>query len=162
MHVQLTQEVIELITAADSSKVLATIDEQGVPHVTIEQSLHVGDDGNLHYLEPLETSRANRNLVGSIWFDRTVAIAIRGKDGRIFQIKGKPLKAVITGELFQRHYSALREQHGDVDLAAVWIIEPQEVTEETFVTLQTNEEAQRPFFRHLDRLAKPHQEGILS
>lgn len=160
MAVQLSQELIDLIEAPDTSKVLATVDAKGLPHVTVEQSLHVGEDGNLHYLEPLETSRANRNLVSSLWFDRAVSIGVRGKSGRAFQIKGKPVKALITGALFQRHYSALREKLGDVDLAAVWIIEPQEVTDETFVTRQVKEEAQRPFFRHLDRLTKTHQEGF--
>lgn len=162
MAVQLPQELIDLIEERDTSRVLATVDEKGVPHVTVEQPLHVGEDGNLHYLELLESSRANRNLVSSIWFDRSVSIGVQGKSGRSFQIKGKPVRALITGSLFQQHYVAIREQLGDVDLAAVWVIEPQEVTDETFTTRQAREETQRPFFRHLDRLAKPSQEGVSS
>lgn len=160
MAVQLSKEVIELIEDRETSKVLATVDETGAPHVVVKQSLHVGSDGNLHYLELLESSRTNRNLVRSIWFDRPVAIAIHGKSGRSFQIKGRPTKAHITGPLFQQHYIAVRGRLDDVDLAAVWVIEPHEIIDETFATRQAWEEAQRPLFRHLDRLAKTSEEGV--
>lgn len=160
MAVQLSQELINLVEDRETTKVLATVDEAGVPHMVVEQSLHVGKDGNLHYLELLESSRTNRNLVSSIWFDRPVSIVVQGKSGRAFQIKGKPVKALITGSLFQQHYIAVRERLGDVDLAAIWVIEPQEVTDETFSTRQAKQETQRPFFRHLDRLAKPTEEGV--
>lgn len=162
MALQLSQELIDLIEDPATRKVLATVDEDGIPHVVVKQSLHVGGDGRLHYLELLESSRTNRNLVRSLWFDRPVAIAVQGSDGRSFQIKGIPVKTHITGPLFQQHYVAVRQRLGDVDLAAVWVIEPQEVIDETFAIRQAREEAARPFFRHLDRLAKPFPEGVAS
>lgn len=154
MAVQLNQEIIDLFADSETTKILATVDEFGVPHVVVKQSLHLGDDGNLHYLELLESSRSNKNLVGSIWFDRKVAVAVKGRDGKSYQIKGKPVKTHITGPVFQQHYTAIRERLGDVDLAAVWVIEPEEVIEETFVARKAEEEAAHPLFRHLDRLAK--------
>lgn len=160
MAAQLSKEVVELIENRETAKVLATLDEQGFPHVVVKQSIQVGADGNLHYLELLESSRTNRNLVRSIWFDRPVAVAVQGKNGRSFQIKGKPIKAHITGPLFQQHYAAVRQRLGDVDLAAVWVIEPHEVIDESFETRQKQEETRRPYFKHLDRLAKPLREGI--
>lgn len=54
MAVQLNQEIIELLTDKETVKVLATTDVNGVPHVVIKQTLQLGEDGNLVYLELLE------------------------------------------------------------------------------------------------------------
>ena len=154
MAANLSKEIIDLITDTDSIKVLATLDEFGFPHVAVKQSLQVGEDGNILYLELLESSRTNRNLVRSIWFDQKVAVAIKGKGGQSFQIKGKPVKTHITGPVFQHHYTAIRELFGDVDLAAVWVIEPEEVINGSFTVRKAEEEGKHPFFSHLDRLVK--------
>jgi len=134
--------------------VLATLDADGFPHAVVKQSLQPGEDGAIIYLELLESSRTNKNLVRSLWFNQKVAISLKGKDGRSYQIKGAPVKAHITGPLFQEHYTAVREKLGDVDLAAVWVIEPEEIIDETFGTRKAEEEAAHPFFSHLDRLAR--------
>jgi hypothetical protein len=49
---------------------------------------------------------------------------------------------------------SVRERLGDVDLATVWIIEPEEVTDQSFSARRREEEALHPTFTHLDRLAK--------
>jgi hypothetical protein len=64
------------------------------------------------------------------------------------------VKTHITGPLYQKQYSELRQKHGDVDLAAVWIIEPLEVIDENFAVLKVEQERNRPFLKHLDRLAR--------
>ena len=154
MAVQLSDDIIELFADGETTKVLATLDADGFPHAVVKQSLQPAEDGLIIYLELLESSRTNKNLVRSLWFDQRVAIALRGKDGRSWQVKGKPVKTHITGPLFQKHYSAVREKLGDVDLAAVWVIEPEEVIEESFAVRKAEEERKHPFFTHLDRLAK--------
>ena len=154
MASQLTSELIDLLGDSETTKVLATLDADGFPHAVVKQSLQPGEEGRIIYLELLESSRTNKNLVRSLWFDQKVAIALRGKDGRSWQVKGKPVKTHITGALFQQHYTAIRERLGDVDLAAVWEIEPEEVIEETLAARKTEEERKHPFFTHLDRLAK--------
>lgn len=154
MAAQLTTEIIDLFTDAESTKILATLDGDGFPHAVVKQSLQVGDDGNLLYLELLESSRTNRNLVRSIWFDQKVAVTVTGRGGQSYQIKGKPVKTHITGPVFQQYYTAIRERLGDVDLAAVWVIEPEEIVEETFAVRRADEERKHPFFNHLDRLAR--------
>ena len=153
MAIQLSRNIIELIEDNNTTKVLATLDANGFPHAVVKQSLHTGEDGNLLYLELLESSLTNRNLVRSIWFNQKVSIALWGKNGQSYQIKGKPVKTHITGPLFQKHYLAVRERLGDVELAAVWVIEPEEVVDESFARRKAEEEAAHPFFRHLDRLA---------
>lgn len=155
MAVQLDENIKELLEDEETVKVLATTDEKGVPHAVIKQTLHLGEDGNLVYLELLESSQTNKNLVFSIWFDRKVAVALKGKSGASYQIVGSPSKGVITGAEFQKYYVDIRKKLGDVDLATVWIIEPEEVTNQTFSVRKAEEEARHPLFRHLDLLAKP-------
>jgi len=154
MAIQLNEEVIGLLVDKETVKILATTDEQGTPHTVIKQSIHLGEDGNLVYLELLESSQTNKNMTRSIWFKRKVAITLNGKDGRSYQIKGRPIRAIISGPLFQETYINTRERLGDVDLAAIWIIEPEEVRNESFFVRQAEEESIRPYFKHLDRLAK--------
>ncbi|WP_096704803.1 hypothetical protein [Magnetospirillum sp. 15-1] len=154
MTVSLSSDVVALLNAADTVKILATADADGAPHAVEKQSLHAAEDGTIHYLERLESSATNRNLVRAIWFDATVAIALKGGDGRTVQIKGRPVKAHITGALFQSHYVRLRETEGDADLAAVWVIEPTQVTDQSLARRRAAEEAAHPTFIHLDRIAK--------
>jgi len=153
MAALLNKEIRDLFAHPDTVKVLATLDAAGLPHAVVRQSLQVGDDGNLFYTELLESSRTNKNLVHSIWYDKQVSIAIQGPEGQSYQIRGVPVKTHITGPLFQKHYSEVRRKLGDVDLAAVWIIKPLEVINENFAVLKAEEELNHPFLKHLDRLA---------
>jgi hypothetical protein len=153
MAAQLTKDIIDLLKSNDTTKVLSTLDGDGFPYAAVKDSLLAGDDGTILYLEFLESSRTNKNLVRSIWFNQKVAIALQGKEGQSFQIKGAPLKAHITGSVFQHHYEAVRKRLGDVDLAAVWEIQPEEVIDESFARRKVEEEAAHPLFLHLDRIA---------
>jgi general stress protein 26 len=154
MVVQLANEVTELLKDDETVKVLATTNENGVPHVAIKQSIQLGEDGKIIYLELLESSKTNKNLVKSIWFNRKVAIALKGKEKESYQIIGRAVKAIISGPVFQKHYVDIREKLGDVDLATVWVIEPEEVSNQTFSVRKAQEEATHPIFKHLDRLNK--------
>lgn len=154
MSVQLSDELVSLLHDRETIKLLATTDESGTPHVVAKDSIHISEDGTIHYLEHLESSRTNHNLVRAIWFDRRVSIVIIGTH-QSFQIKGRPLEVHITGPLFQKHYAEVRHRLGDVDLSGVWVIEPLEVINENPEIRRQEEEKRRPFFRHLDRLAKP-------
>ncbi|MGE5611053.1 MAG: pyridoxamine 5'-phosphate oxidase family protein [Bacillota bacterium] len=153
MSIELNEEVIELLDREDSVKVLATSDEDGTPYAVVRPWLH-RDGGKLVYLEPLESSRSNRNLVHALWFDRKVTVTVSDRDGRSWQIKGFPIKAHVCGPVFRRYYEQLRRLLGDVDLAAVWLIEPQELSNETLQTQQRHADEEHPFFRHLDRLTR--------
>jgi hypothetical protein len=154
MPTLLTDDIIALLDDDTTRKVLATVDAEGVPHAVEKRSLHHGGDGTIHYLELLETSNTNRNLVRSIWFGGKVAISLNGADGRSIQIKGRPVKTHITGSLYQKHYERIRTLLGDVDLAGVWVIEPDEVIDQSFADRKSREETLHPDFIHLDRLAK--------
>jgi hypothetical protein len=154
MAATLNREVTDLLNDDATTKVLATVDGDGIPHVVIKQSLHAGCDGTLHLLELHESSTTGRNLVRSIWYDRPLAIALKGKDGRSVQIKGRAVKNLIAGPLFQQHYVKVREQYGDIDLAGVWVIEPDQIIDQGFDQRPDSETASNPSLIHLDRIAK--------
>jgi len=95
----------------------------------VKGSLSVNLDGDLQVLELLETSRTTETWCaasGTIVGWRSCS----GQDGRSFQIKGLPIRAHVSGPVFQKHYSEVRARLGDVDLAAVWIIRPDEILDE--------------------------------
>lgn len=150
----LNTEVTDLLNDDATTKVLATVDGDGVPHVVIKQSLHAGGDGAIHLLELHESSATGRNLVRSIWYDRPLAIVLKGKDGHSVQIKGRAVKNLIAGPLFQQHYVKVREQYGDIDLAGVWIIEPDQIIDEGYDQRPDAKNPSNPTFIHLDRIAK--------
>lgn len=155
MSTLLSAEVIDLLNDPATTKVLATTDGDGRPHAVVRNALHVGDDGRLHLPELLESSATGRNLVGSLWYERKVAIALQGRDGRSIEIQGRPVKTHVTGPLFQQHYLRVREQLGDVGLAAVWVIEPEAIHDADFATRKARQDVERPTLTHLDRLLKP-------
>lgn len=148
------ERVVELLQDPATVKVLATVGGDGVPHAVVKQSLQLGEDGNLYYLEQLESSRSNSNMVRSIWFDKTVSVLLVGQGARAVQIKGRPIKAHITGALFQEQYNRLRAERPDADLAAVWVIEPESVIDENPAIRRSEEARKHPHFVHLDRLAR--------
>lgn len=155
MAVQLDVDVVNLFQDAATVKVLATVDQRGIPHVVVKQTLQVDGAGNLVYLELLESSQTNKNLLRSLWFNRPVAVTIKGGDNQSYQITGQPVKALVAGPVFQEHYVNIRKKLGDVDLATVWLIQPEAVRNQTFSVRQAQEQQAHPNFIHLDQLAKP-------
>jgi len=71
----------------------------------------------------LETSRTNRNLVRSIWYDRRVAILSRARTALIPD-QGLPVRAHVSGPVFQKHYSEVARPPRRRGPAAVWVSGP--------------------------------------
>ncbi len=154
MSLKLEEDVVNLLQNIDTIKVLATTNEQGEPHAVVKQSLHLDENGNIVFLELIESSKTNKNLTRSIWFHRKVAVTLVGKGGQSYQIKGTPIKCIVAGKVFEEQYSKIREKLDDADLAAIWIIKPEEVINETYSIRKADEETKHPYFKHLDRLVK--------
>ena len=148
-----TQPVRELLEDTATVGTIATLDESGAPHAVPSPFLHLDPDGRLVHLELLETSNTHRNLLRSIWFDRPVTVSLSGTGGSVTVVKGRIHKVHVSGPLFSSYYRKVREQLGDADLAGVWLIDAQEIIDETYALRKAREEALHPFFRHLDRLA---------
>lgn len=153
MSAVINDKIKELLKQKDTLKVVASVDKEGIPHVTFKGTVNVNEEGQITFLEILESSQTNRNLTNSIWFEKIVAITILGTDKTSYQIKGIPKRAIISGPLFEETYIRVQEKFGDVDLAAIWVIDPVEVREETFQARLEEERKQFPIIGHLDRFA---------
>ena len=149
---KLSAEILQLLAEPATAKVVATTDEFGFPYAIASSFLQAGAGGELVHLELLEKSVTNRNLLRSLWFDKKVSVTLVASDGRSFVINGKPVKALISGPVFRHYYQQIRTLHEDADLAAVWLIEPKEVVNETYAVRKQAEEERFPFSVHLDRL----------
>ena len=155
MPIQLSPDLVALINDARTVKLLATVDGDGTPHAVFKDSLHVPADAatdEIHLLEFLESSTTGKNLVRSIWFDRPLAIALRGADGREVQLKGRAVRLHHSGPLYQEHYTRLLPR--GIDLAGVWVIAPESVREQHPDHRRAEEATAHPGFIHLDRILK--------
>ncbi len=151
MGIRWSDELVALVRDEQTVKVLATVDADGTPHAVVKQSLTVSDDGMLVHHELLESSRTNKNLLRAVWFGGRVSVTLR-RGEMSWQVKGRPVHAHVAGPVFQREYVRIRERLGDVDLAAVWVIEPDEAVDQSLTRRKEQEEAAHPHFLHLDRI----------
>lgn len=152
MSINIDSELAKKINDSSTIKAIATIGKDGVPHVVYKGSLMVNEEGNIAFYELLESSQNGRNLVYSIWFNKKVAINILDTNHNSYEIIGRPARCITCGKEFEDVYKKVREKLGDVDLSAIWIIEPEEIREETFLVRKQQEEEEYPIIKHLDRV----------
>lgn len=152
MAIKISDEVKEIINNPDTLKALATISQDGIPNVVFKGSVKVNEDGLIEYLEFIETSQTNKNMVHSIWFNKTVAINVY-LNKRSFQIKGKVKEAIIAGRKFEEKYIQVK-QAKNIDLSTVYLIEAEEILEESFEKRRSEEYEKHPILQHLDLLTK--------
>jgi hypothetical protein len=147
-------EALELLNSEEAVKILVTLDDNGTPHPAAKNSLR-REGGTIVYTEFLESSRTNRYMTRSLWFDRTVSILVLIPGGKSYKITALPVRVVVSGKIFQAYYEEVREKFGGaLDLAAVWFLKPLEIFEETLEKRAAEEAGKRSYFLHLDRLAK--------
>jgi len=148
--------VAELINRQDTLKIVVSVDGDGCPHAVPKGTLRATDTGLLEYAELLESSRSYRNVTGSIWFGRKVAVLVVGaptEGGRAaFEITGRVERILVAGAKFEDVYRILAESRG-FDVAAVVTIVPQSVEDMGAGNKIAEQEKSHPFFTHLDRLA---------
>lgn len=149
----LDQKVIDLINDEQTVKMLATVDSDGVPYAEIKQSVHLGRDGSIHLLEFHEYTITGCNLVNSIWFEHPLSIALKGIEGHCVQIKGRAIRAIVAGTVYQDYYKKVRAQYGDIELAAIWVIGVDQVTQQGIVQQPYCNAKDNGPFLHLDRIA---------
>lgn len=150
MAIGISEKARKMIENPSSLKVLATVGPDGKPHVVCKGSLSVNSDGQLEYLELIESSQTGKNMVYSIWNNKTVAINVTD-ESRSIQIKGIPVRALISGKRFEESYRHAKESLG-VDLSTVWLIEPIEEINENFEERRKTEESLHPILKHLDQI----------
>jgi hypothetical protein len=152
-------EVLELLNNEKTVKILVTVDDGGIPHPVVKSSLY-SDGTHILYLEFLESSRTNRYMTRSLWFDKPVSILLVTPEEKSWKITALPLRAIVNGKTFQQYYELAQEKYGGFDLSTVWILKPLEIFEETLRERAAEESKNRPYFLHLDRLAKDKKEAL--
>ena len=155
MSDELRKRVPALLADPGTIATIATCDEDGRPYSVPAPFLKQDQKGRLVHLELLETSTTHRNLLLSIWFERPVSVTLSGSGGELLVISGRPFKAIVSGPLFTACYREVRSRLGDADLVAVWLIDPMQIRDETYLTCKVQEETLHPFYKHLDRLVIP-------
>jgi hypothetical protein len=154
MAIVIGEELKKVINAESTLKAVASVDKNGVPHLAYKGSLHIDEDGKIVFYELLESSRNGQNFVYSIWYDKKVAINVLDETKNSFEIIGKPVRCITCGKKFEDVYCNVRAKLGDVDLAAIWIVEPEQITNESYAVRLKDEEQTYPIIHHLDRLVK--------
>jgi hypothetical protein len=148
---ELPLEIREALNKAESIKLLVTASPEGEAHAAFKDSMALREDGLLEYDEIIETSRSNRNMLHSLWFKKKITVALLYA-GRSFLIKGLARRSIISGQKFKESYLKNQEKNGDMDMSAVWLIEPVEWEETSLGKRASEEERAHPLLRHLDRL----------
>jgi hypothetical protein len=143
---------IKLLDDEKNIKILVTIDDEGIPHPVVKESLH-SDGDNIVYTEYLESSHTNRYLTKSLWFNKKVSILIITPDEKSYAVTALPVRAIISGKIFQKYYEEVRQKTG-FDLSTVWILKPLQIIDETLQERIARESESRSYFLHLDRIAK--------
>jgi hypothetical protein len=153
-------EVLNLLNNGDAVKILATVDDNGVPHAVVKNSLRSEGD-SIIYIEFLESSRTNRYMTKSLWFNKAVSILILTPDGKSWEITALPVRAIVSGKIFQRYYEEAQKKYGGLDISTIWVLQPLKIREGTLQKRVEEESQNRPYFLHLDIIAKKTLEAAL-
>ncbi|MNC34557.1 hypothetical protein D3C75_829940 [compost metagenome] len=153
MSFQWDAQAAQLLRDPTATKILVSNNRHGSPHTVVDHTITLDEDGHILYLELLETSESNSNLVNSLWFKKDVALYVT--DGTVsFQVKGIPIRSIVSGPAFGHYYRQAQAKDPEDDLSTVWIIEPHSLTNETYTVKRQLERENHPLTIHLDRLAK--------
>ncbi len=128
---ELPEELLGLLGDTGSSKVVGTIDDEGIPHVVAKGSLTTLDNKTIVFVEGFEGSLTNENLIRSTRLHKKVAINVT-KGLISYQVKGSPQKYLKSDPVFQQMLQKIRERRGpDAEIAGVWAVTPEEVRNES-------------------------------
>ena len=143
--IRLPKEITETLNDEETVKMLTTLDEKGFPHTVIKDTLKASEDGYLAYMELLETSQTQMNMLGSYWFKKDVSISLYNKkSGVAYQVKGEPYRFVYEGTLWDQFLQEVWKLMPDADPAGVWLIDPKLVINQDYKARREDQKRRRP------------------
>jgi hypothetical protein len=141
---ELPEDVVKLINDPKTIKTLTTVDSEGNPHSVPIGSMRVVD-GNIAYMELLDTCRTQKNMLNCYWFNKDVSVLVVDdwKKGDVYQIKGSPYKFLRQGPIWDIYLDEVWKIIPDSDPAGVWLITPKEVVNQNYFLRRKAEEERR-------------------
>jgi len=142
---ELPKEVAKIINDPKKIKTLTTIDVEGNPHTVPIGSMAALEDGNIAFMELLETSKTQRNMLNCYWFKKNVSILVVDdwEKGDVYQIKGSPYKFLFQGPIWDKFLREVWKIIPAADPAGVWLIMPKEVVNQNYFLRRKHEEERR-------------------
>ncbi len=130
---RLPQEIMEILKDPDTIKVIATIGEEGNPHIVMKDSLEAIDEQTIAYLELIERSNTSKNMLRNFWDKKQVSIFIYNKKAKVScQIKTEPYKYEWAGPLWDQFLTKLWQTMPDANPETVWVLKVKQVINEDY------------------------------
>ena len=118
---KIPKEVMDLLTAPDAVKMLATVDTKGIPNVVPVWSIRSGDPETIAFAE-IFIKRTKENLLST----KKAAIGVFKGPMVGYQLKGTFVGFQTSGPLFEGFSKALKAQM-KLDIKSVGLIKVDEV-----------------------------------
>ena len=150
---QLPEDVVKLINDPKKIKTLTTVDKEGHPHTVPIGSMHVLE-GNLAFMELLDTCKTQKNMLNCYWFKKDVSVLVIDDWGKgdVYQIKGSPYKLLRQGPIWDNFLDEVWKIIPDADPCGVWLIKPKEVVNQNYFLRRKGEEERRANWRRWQTL----------
>lgn len=142
---EIGDNVKALLEDPNKVKTLTTVDSDGNPYSVPINSVSVMEDGNIAFLELLDTSNTQKNMLNCYWFKKDVSILVIGdwEKGEAFQIKGIPYKLLTEGPIWDKYLEMIWKVIPEADPSGVWLITPKEIRDENYFVRRKGEEDRR-------------------
>ncbi|HIH77781.1 MAG TPA: pyridoxamine 5'-phosphate oxidase family protein [Halobacteria archaeon] len=114
------KEIIDLLNDQTASKVLATVDSEGIPNVVPKGSISAIDDKTVVFAD-IFGDKTNKNLEET----KRAAIAVF-KQGKGYQLKGTFKEFQKSGSIFDKYSKMIKSGMGK-DIKSVGIIQIEEI-----------------------------------
>lgn len=150
---QLSDDIIKALNDPAKIKMLTTVDKDGNPHtVPIGSMCYV--DGNIAYMELLDTCKTQKNMLNCYWFGKDVSVLVVADwtKGDVYQIKGSPYKLLRQGPLWDTFLDEIWKIIPEADPTGVWLITPKEVINQNYFLRRKAEEDRRANWTRWDTL----------
>ena len=153
MSVQFSPSVINALQDASGSlKILATASLCGTPHIRLARYCPLDEEGNILYAEAFQSTQTNHDLEAGLLFSLEATIYVLVSERQMWQIVGTPVKKLVCGPVFRHFYDIARAEGGSGDIAAVWVIQPRSISDESWEARRRQVIAKQPFRQHLDQV----------
>ena len=129
----LPKELMDALNEPETVKVLTTIGEDGNPHSVFKHSLIALDDETLAYIELIEKSETDINMLRNKWAKKLISMAVFNQKSNVaYQIKGEALRLILQGPIWDQFLEKTWSMLPEADPVGVWTIKVVDVLNEDY------------------------------